>query len=111
MSLDAGRRNKRITIEARTVAEDDYGGEAETWAVYARPWASVYYGSGAEQRDAAQQGGSQAASFEVLSNSKTRAISTVDHRIQFDGGIWNITAKQELGANEGVRITAIRAAA
>lgn len=111
MSLDAGRRNKRIMIEARTVAEDGYGGEAETWTAYARPWVSVYYGSGAEQRDAAQQGGSQAASFEMLSNSKTRAISTVDHRIQFDGGIWNITAKQELGANEGVRITAIRAAA
>lgn len=110
MSLAAGRRNKRIRIEARTVAEDDYGGEAEAWAVYARPWASVYYGSGAEQREAAQQGGSQAASFEVLSNSKTRAISMIDHRIQFDGGIWNITAKQELGANEGVRITAIRAA-
>ena len=71
MSLAAGRRNKRIRIEARTVAEDDYGGEAEAWAVYARPWASVYYGSGAEQREAAQQGGSQAASFEVLSNSKT----------------------------------------
>lgn len=110
MSLDAGRRNKRITIEARTVAEDGYGGETETWTVFARPWASVYYGSGAEQRDAAQQGGSQAASFEVLSNSKTRAVSTVDHRVRLDGGIWNITAKQELGANEGVRITAIRAA-
>ncbi|EPR14200.1 hypothetical protein M527_29240 [Sphingobium indicum IP26] len=110
MSLDAGARDKRITIEARTVSEDGYGGEVETWSPYARPWADVIYGSGKEQREAAQQGGSQTASFEVLSNSKTRAISVINHRIAFDGGIWNITAKQDLGLNEGVRLTAIRAA-
>ncbi|MEV4934602.1 phage head closure protein [Sphingobium sp. LSP13-1-1.1] len=109
MTLAAGRRNKRITIEARATADDGYGGSIETWTPFSRPWVSVYYGSGSEQRAAAQEGGSQAASFEMLSNSKTRAISVIEHRIQFDGGIWDITAKQELGANEGIRVTAIRA--
>lgn len=97
-------------IEARTTVEDGYGGEQETWAPFAPEYAAVYYGSGSEQREAAQQGGSQAASFEVLSNSKTRAISVTDHRIAFDGGIWNITGVHDLD-NGGRRITAIRAAA
>ena len=111
MSLDDGARDKRITIEARTVAEDGYGGEVETWTPYARPWADVIYGSGTEQRQAAQDGGSQTASFEIPSNTKSRAISTTGHRISFEGGIWNITAKQDMGLNEGVRLTGIRAAA
>ena len=111
MSLDDGARDKRITIETRTSTPDAYGGAIETWEIYARPWADVIYGSGTEQRQAAQNGGSQTASFEIPSNTKTRAISTTDHRISFDGGIWNITAKQDMGLNEGVRLTGIRAAA
>jgi head-tail adaptor len=109
--MKASPRNKRIVIQARTVVEDGYGGEQETWAEFGQEYAAVYYGTGSEQREAAQQGGSQVASFEVLSNSKTRAISVINHRIAFDGGIWNITAKHDLGLNEGVRITAIREAA
>ena len=103
-------RNRLIIIEFRTVAEDGYGGEIEVWAEYCRAYAAVYYGSGKEQREAAQVAGSQVASFEILSDSKSRAISVIDHRISFDGGTWNITAKQDLGLNDGVRVTAIREA-
>ena len=108
--MKASPRNKRIVIEARTTVEDGYGGEEEGWAAFAPEYAAVYYGTGTEQREAAQSGGSQAASFEVLSNAKTRAISVTEHRIAFDGGIWNITGAHDLG-NGGRRITAIRAAA
>ncbi|UZW54055.1 head-tail adaptor protein [Sphingobium sp. JS3065] len=108
--MKARNRPFLIVIEARTTVEDSYGGEQETWAEFGQEYAAVYYGTGSEQREAAQQGGSQVASFEVLSNGKTRAISVINHRIAFDGGIWNITAKQDLGLNEGVRLTAIRAA-
>lgn len=108
--LRAGRRNKRIVIEARTVAHDGYGGAVETWTQFAHPWAAVYYGSGSEQRAAAQENGSQAASFEVLRNSKTVALSIAEYRILHDGGVWDITALVPIGFNEGVRITATRAA-
>lgn len=110
-ALAAGKRDKRIAIEHRSVVEDDYGAEKENWTPYARPWASIYYGTGTEQREAAQRGGSQTASFEILSNSINRTISIVDHRIVAEGGIWNITAKQDLGRNAGIRLTAVRAAA
>jgi len=107
--MKASPRNKRIVFEARTTVEDEYGGEEEVWAELAAEYAAVYYGNGTEQREAAQGGGSQAASFEVLSNSKTRVISVTDHRITFDDGIWNITGAHDLD-NGGRRITAIRAA-
>lgn len=109
--MKASRRDRLIIIEFRTVSEDGYGGEVEVWAEYCRAYAAVYYGTGKEQREAAQVRGSQVASFEVLSDSKSRAISLIDHRVSFDGGTWNITAKQDLGLNDGVRVTAIREAA
>ncbi len=108
--MRSGTRNRIIVLEQRTVIEDEYGGEQETWQEFAREYAAVYFGSGSEQRQAAQQGGSQTASFEVLSNSTTRSISIIDHRIIFDSGIWNITSKADVGLNDGVRITAVRSA-
>ncbi|AYO80115.1 head-tail adaptor protein [Sphingobium yanoikuyae] len=106
--MKASRRDRLIIIEFRTVARDGYNAEIPTWSEYCRAYAAVYYGTGKEQREAAQVRGSQVASFEVLSDSKSRAISLIDHRVSFDGGTWNITAKQDLGLNDGVRLTAVR---
>lgn len=105
-----GRRRKyRIIIERY----DDVGRDAlntpiKAWAPYCQEYAAVYFGSGSEQREAAQIGGAQAATFEVLSNGKTRGIRLTD-RIQFDGGTWDIRAVAPLGLNEGVKINAVRA--
>lgn len=109
--MKARNRPHLITVEARSVTKDTYGGEKETWAEYCRAYASIFYGTGKEQREAAQVGGSQPASFDVPNDSLIRAISIVDHRISFGGSIWNITAMHDLGLNDGVRITAIKAAA
>ena len=110
--MKARNRPHLIVIEARGVTgQDGYGHDIEGWAEFAREYAAVYFGTGREQREAAQASASQAASFEVLSNSKTRAVSVTDHRITFDGGIWNITGKQPLGLNQGVRLTAVRVVA
>lgn len=107
--MNPGARDKQIVIQRATTTTDDYGGEVSTWADYATEWAAVYYGNGTEQRQAAQEGGSQAASFEVLANPLTRDIKITD-RISHEGVAWDITAIAPLGFNEGVRITAVRAA-
>lgn len=106
--MKARERNQKIVIERKTVTTDDYGGEVETWATFATEWAKVVYGSGREQREAAQLQGSLPAAFEVDSNSNTRAVTELD-RINFDGAYWNISAPpNDLGLNEGVRILATR---
>ncbi|WP_084514853.1 head-tail adaptor protein [Sphingobium lactosutens] len=107
--MKASPRRHLIAIEVRTVVNDGYGGEKETWSLFTQEFAAVYFGTGREQRAAAQEGGSQAASFEVLSNRKTRTVSRVDHRIVFDNSVWDVTGAHDLD-NGGRRITAIRAA-
>lgn len=101
-------RHHLIVIEERSVADDGLGGEEETWEEIGQEFAAVFYGSGSEQREAAQRGGSQAASFEVLSNSLTRSLRVADHRIVYGGGEWDIIGTHDLGLNDGVRITAVR---
>lgn len=99
-----------ITIErAGPDIDDGYTTVPGAWEEWCREWAAIYYGTGTEQRQAAQEQAAQSASFEVLSNDKTRAVSVGD-RIVYAGGNWDITAHNDLGLNDGVRITAVRAA-
>jgi hypothetical protein len=82
---------------------------------FAPEYARIIYGSGREQREAAQEGASQTATFEVLSNAKTRTVSVTD-RICYPVGdpdpakwpVWDVIAAVDLGYNEGVRLTAVR---
>lgn len=107
MSLDAGRRDKRIVFERFTeIGRDALNAPIQEWAEYAKAWAAVYYGSGAEQREAAQTSASLSASFEVLANSKTRSLLLTD-RIRFDGLLWDIRSTIPFGHNAGVRISAV----
>lgn len=108
--MRAGPRNRRIVFQRKTVIEDDYGEEIETWTDYAILLAHVIWGTGAERREAAQLSASQPATFRVLADSKTLALNVQD-RIRFAGGLWNITSVVPLGLNEGMEVTAIRAVA
>jgi head-tail adaptor len=116
--MGAGQRLHRIAIERRTVTgQDDYGHDVVTWSTWTSEYSAIFYGSGREQREAAQESGSQSASFEVLSHTKTRAISVTD-RVRYPvtdpdpatWPVWDVQAVNELGFNKGVRITATRAA-
>lgn len=106
--MKASVRPYRIAIEQRTSVDDGYGGEQDGWEQVGEAYAAVYYGSGSEQREAAQKGGSQSASFEVLSNSLTRSLTVADFRLSYGGGLWDISAVHDIGLNDGIRITAVR---
>ncbi|OYW87299.1 MAG: phage head-tail joining protein, partial [Sphingobium sp. 32-64-5] len=75
---------------------------------HCKAYAAIYFGSGSEQREAAQTQAAQAASFVVLSNSKTRDVTVLD-RISFAGGLWDIRSVAPIGLNEDVKINAVRA--
>jgi len=105
--VKAGTRDRKIIIERKSVTTDDYGSEVETWAGYATEWAQVIYGSGKEMREAAQLQGSLPATFEVLANPLTLAVTERD-RINFDGDTWNIVAPPARLGRDGVRIQAVR---
>lgn len=112
MSLDAGRRDRKVIFQrAGAPVDDGYTTTPGEWAEYCRAWASVSFGTGQERREAAQESASVTATFQVLRNSKTSSVSVTD-RIVFDGGNWDITSvvpSREF--NAGVDITAVRALA
>lgn len=105
--MKARNRPHLITIERATETRSPLNEPVQTWGTYCQEYAAVYFGNGTEQREAAQTGGAQPATFEVLSNGKTRTILLTD-RILFDGGIWDIRSVVPIGLNEGIKITAVR---
>lgn len=107
--MSAGNRDTLITFETASVEQDDYGEEVSTWATLGTEWADVNWGRGDERRQAAMEQGSQSATFNVLENSITRAVSVKD-RIVLDAQNWDITSSVP-GKRRGERdITAVRAA-
>lgn len=116
--MKSRNRPHKIAIQRPGTPEDDgYTTIPGAWATWCMEYAAIYYGTGTEQRQAAQEQAAQAATFEVLSNSKTRAVSVGD-RVCYpvtdanpdNWPAWDITAHNDLGYNDGVRISAVRAA-
>lgn len=87
--MNPGERDELITFERGTVTVDDYGGETPTWAEYAQAWANVRRGTGQERREAAQEAGSQSATFVTDWNPTLETIEITD-RIQYRGDAWDI---------------------
>lgn len=117
MRRQSRRRHKIVIQRAGAPVDDGMTTQLGPYATWATEFAAIFYGSGREQREAAQESAGQSASFEVLSNAKTRAISVTD-RLCYpvtdpnpdNWPVWDIQAANDLGLNEGVRITATRAA-
>lgn len=101
-----GRFDRLITVQRATATTDDYGGETATWANLEQAWARVRFGLAGEQRNAAQEGGLQAATFEIVPTAALRAVTLKD-RIQFDGSDWDITEVAPLD-RQILRFTATR---
>jgi SPP1 family predicted phage head-tail adaptor len=107
--MTAGRRDHLITFQTYTSTQDDYGEETPNWSTAGQEWAAVFYGRGDERRQAAMEQGSQAATFKVLDNAVTRAM-TVAGRIVHDGANWDIVGIAPDMPKRGLReFTAVRA--
>lgn len=104
--VSRGEFDRLITIQRAAVTADDYGGEVSVWAAVEQAWAKVRFGLAGEQRNAAQEGGLQAATFEVVPTAALLAVTLKD-RIQFDGSDWDITEKAPL-ERKRLRFTATR---
>ena len=107
--MRAGKRDKRIVFERFTTTQNDYGEEIEAWAPAFKRWAQVWMGKGSERREAAMEQGSQAATFAVLADSGTRAVTLKD-RIVHAGSVWDIQGIAPDTPQRGeIEITAVRA--
>lgn len=107
--MKTGNRNRLIIIErAGPDIDDGYTTKPGEFAEYARAFAEVIFSTGSERREAAQEQASAAATFRVLDNPLTRAV-TVKDRISFDGSTWDIqSAVPSKALNDHREITATR---
>lgn len=84
-----GRRDQLVTLERATAMRDGYGEDAPNWATIGQEWAAVWFGKGAERRQAAMEQGQQAATFGMLANPITEGLTLAD-RIVHAGSVWDI---------------------
>jgi head-tail adaptor len=101
-----GAFDRLITVQRATATTDDYGGETQTWADVEEAYARVRFGLASEQRQAAQEAGTQAATFEVVPTVALLAVTLKD-RIFFDGSFWDIQEVAPLD-RQTLRFTATR---
>lgn len=87
--MTAGRRDTLIELQGYSASQDEYGEETQTWSALGSAWAAVFYGRGDERRQAAAEQGEQSATFQVLSNAVTRAVS-IRNRIVLGSDNWDI---------------------
>lgn len=82
-------RDTLVTLQAYTATQDEYGEEVQAWADIGTEWAAIYWGRGDERRQAAMEQGTQAATFNMLSNTLTRSLTLRD-RISGEAGVFDI---------------------
>lgn len=101
--MRAGKLNRRLTIERRTVdGADDFNAPTGEWQAVATVWAGRMRREGSERVVAAELAGVRTAEFEVRSGVDVR----VTDRLRFDGRIWNVTDVREIGRGVGLLLTA-----
>lgn len=102
----AGRLDRRITIQHKTVAQNELGEEVETWADHATVWASKFDVSDGEKVAAAEVSATITTRFQIRYSSDVAEINPGDDRVVFDGRTYDIWGVKEIGRREGIEITA-----
>ncbi len=98
--MQAGRLDRKITIETPTDVQSGTGVVTQTWATFATPWAEVRPVRGQERFAAAQVAG------EIDQVFRIRWLSGVTRkmRISYDSLTWDIIDIAEIGRREGLEI-------
>lgn len=106
--MQAGRRDRRVTLQRATTVQSALGTEIPSWATLATLWASREAISGVERYRAEQVGATVTARFQVRWNAITSGLRRAD-RLICEGVTYEITGLKEIGRRVGVEITAAAA--
>jgi SPP1 family predicted phage head-tail adaptor len=102
--MEAGKLDRRIRIDERTVVQDGIGGETETWVERATVWAEKRDLSGRELILAQQEAATATTRFVI----RFRDDVAQTDRIVYDGVNHDIQHIAEIGRGEGLEILAKR---
>jgi SPP1 family predicted phage head-tail adaptor len=104
--MQAGRLDRRVTLQRATFAQDDTGQEVATWSTLATVWASRRRASARETLAAAEVSAAITDVFECRWASAWSDESPLD-RLAFEGRAYDIASVDEIGRHEGLRIAAV----
>jgi head-tail adaptor len=116
--MRAGRLDRRIVLERKTVTQAASGEPIETWSKLAERWASVAPAQGVERFSDPQLAARQETEFRVRWSTAIADLSPLDRIVYpaVDAGaspmpetsLYDIRAVHEIGRREGLRIVAER---
>lgn len=104
--MQAGKLDRRITLQRATTAQDETGQEVQTWSDLATVWASRRDVSDAERVAAAEVAASITTRFQIRWGTSWADLNPREHRVALDGRIYDISGVKEIGRREGLEITA-----
>lgn len=103
MSLPAGARNRRITLQRALTTKNALNEDVKTWGTIGKRWAEKLDVSDGEQLRAAQMGATITTRFRVLRDSLTATLTPRD-RIVLGSLVYEITGIKEIDP-DGLEIT------
>lgn len=77
----AGRMNRRIQLQADSVAQDEYGEDVESWVTFATVWAELLNQKATERYTGNQRVGMQTFTWRIRYRSDVTNLS----RVVYDG--------------------------
>lgn len=99
--MQAGKLDRRIDIEQRTLTKNAYGEETETWSVWATVWAQKRPKTGREYFEAQQE----RAESEVVWRIRHRTgIKVGEMRVNDGTHTYDIESVIEMGRREGLEL-------
>ena len=103
--MKSSGRNWLITIERKSVVQNDLGEEVETWNQLAQPYAEKVDIRDGERLAAAEVAATITTRFRVLWSAQYSDVNPAD-RLVCDGRTFDIWGVKEIGFHEGLEITA-----
>lgn len=102
----AGRLDRRITIQHKTVAQNGLGEEVETWADLVTVFSSWRRASARETLAAAEVAAAVTDVFEIRYSIDVAGVNPGDHRLVYETRTYNIIEVAEIDRRVGLRISA-----
>lgn len=101
--MRAGRLDRRITIQRKSVTQSDSGEEVVTWTDVDTVYAEKVENRGDERFAAQQLVGHAIVTFRIRWSDTVKEV-TDEHKIVFDGRDYDITAVREIGRRVGIEM-------
>lgn len=99
--MQAGKLDRRVIIQQTTQSADASGERVDSWSTLATVWAGITYNPGDEKIEGQQITASQKIVWEI----RYRSDVTENMRISWNSKYYYITSIEEIGRQDGLRLT------